>query len=239
MSLSQIQEKVPNYTTLCRRQEGLSLGPLKQLKKHLGTPIDIVVDSTGLKIYGEGEWCIKKHGKQHQRTWRKVHLAVDAETLDIVSCELTTSRVQDGPVLKTLLDKIKRPIREVIADGAYDKSPCYEAVESRGGQALFPPQTGARLSEETKHHKKLAGLEAIKQRDRTVEETRRIGKPAWKKAVGYHRRSLAETTMYRLKQLLGERLRSKNIKNQALEMKIRCHILNKMIALGRPARLDA
>lgn len=235
--LMQLSYQIPDYTTLCRRQTGLRLAQISGIKTE--KPLNIVVDSTGLKIYGEGEWCVKKHGKQYQRTWRKVHLAVNGDTLEIMAFELTGPRVQDFDVLGKLLTSIRGQIDTVIGDGAYDTYPCYEEVSRRGGKALFPPKQGARLSCETRYHKKAASVKAIEQRDEAVLKVRELGKQAWKKAVGYHQRSLVETTMYRLKTLLGERLRNKKEENRQLELALRCQILNKMMQLGRPLRAVA
>lgn len=223
---------IPDYTTLCRRQGHITLPPLST--KQMTSPIDVVVDSTGLKIYGEGEWCVRQHGKHYQRTWRKVHLAINAGSLQILSCQLSTSRTQDSDKLPTLLHDITSPIHQVIGDGAYDTFGCYETVTQHGAKAIFPPRGKSRLSSDTPYHRKAARQEAIAQRDNTLLSILHQGKAAWKQQSGYHQRSLAETTMYRLKQLLGERLNAKLPRNQSLEVMLRCHILNKMTALGRP-----
>jgi hypothetical protein len=229
-TLMNIVAEIPNYTTLCRRQATVELPTLA--KRYSQQPITIVVDSTGVKIYGEGEWCVKKHGAQYQRTWRKIHLAVDAKTLHILSCQLTTSRTQDFDMLDTLLETIDMPIARVIGDGSYDTFACYEAVDQRGGIGLFPPKKRARLSTETPYHMKPANPPAIAQRDKTITQVREIGHQAWKMQSGYHQRSLVETTMYRLKHILGERLRAKKRHYQTLEATIRCHILNKLMAMA-------
>lgn len=231
-SMQQLNINIPDYTTLCRRQHQITVSSLAI--RPANTPIDVVVDSTGLKIYGEGEWCVRQHGKHYQRTWRKIHLAIDAGSLAILACTVTTSRVQDSTVLPTLLENIQTPINRIMGDGAYDTFGCYDIAQRRGASGIFPPPHRARLSSETKYHQKAASPEAIEQRDKAVHRIRCIGKAEWKKEVGYHQRSLAETTMYRLKQLLGERFNAKLPSNQLLEITLRCHILNKMIALGRP-----
>jgi hypothetical protein len=225
-----IAAEIPNYTTLCRRQATVTLPPLST--RHTQEPITVVVDSTGVKMYGEGEWCVKKHGAHHRRTWRKIHVAVDANSLHILSCQLTSSETQDFNMLDALLDTIHTPIARVIGDGAYDTFGCYEAVDQRGGIGLFPPNKRAKLSSQTPYHIKPARPSAIAQRDTTITRIREIGPKAWKIQSGYHQRSLAETTMYRLKQLTGERLRAKKIHYQTLEATIRCQVLNTLMALG-------
>lgn len=224
-SLMGINEDVPNYTTLCRRQEGISI---KLPKLNRGQALTIVVDSTGLKIVGEGEWCVKKHGFHYQRTWRKVHLAIDAQSLDILSCEMSNARTQDSDMLEPLLEACSAKIEKVIGDGAYDTFKCFESVTKRGALPIFPPRTDARVSSQTKYHKKVASLEAIAHRDKIVEEIKNTSREIWKKQSGYYTRSLAETTMYRLKTVLGDRLKARKADNQCLELNTRCKILNIM-----------
>ena len=228
LTLMSISVTAPNYTTLCRRQKGL-IPPSLISKARRHTKKVIVVDSTGLKVYGEGEWCVKKHKKQYQRTWRKLHLAVDGDTLQVLSCKLSSARTQDGSLLEALLEDIPGELDTVIGDGAYDTFGCYEAVHARGGKAVFPPPERARLSLETPYHRKAASLGAIEQRDAHLRCIREVGRTQWKKDVGYHRRSLVETTMYRLKGLLGERFNARLDENRRLEMQIRCLILNTMM----------
>jgi len=237
-TLGKLEGSTPDYTTLCRRQSTLTF-KLAQLSRRIdrSKPVDLVIDSTGLKVFGEGEWCVKKHGQHYQRTWRKIHLGVDAQTLEILSCRVTNSRVQDSAVLEALLSDIESPLSTVIGDGAYDTFPCYQSVEQRGARALFPPNARARLSSETPRYKKEASREAIAQRDAAIQGVRTLGKSAWKKAVGYHQRSLAETSMYRLKRL-GSSLSAKNRSNQILEVRARCHILNIMNNLGKSPNPD-
>lgn len=227
-SLSQltgVKAAVPNYTTLCRRQATLliNLAPGRPAK-----PLTLVIDSTGLKVIGEGEWCRKKHGVHYQRTWKKVHLAVDADGLDILSCAVSGSRIQDADMLEPLLNDIKQPISKVIGDGAYDTFKNYETVFQRQGVAIFPPRVDAQHSSKTRADKKAACAGAIAQRDEAIITIGESDKATWKKQVGYHRRSLAETTMYRLKTRIGERLAAKTAENQALEVALKCKALNKM-----------
>lgn len=222
----------PNYSVLCRRQIGLSVN----LKKCVSSgPINIVIDSTGLKVVGEGEWCRKKHGFHYQRTWKKIHLAVDADGLDIVSCVVSSARTQDSDVLQPLLEDVKAPIKTVIGDGAYDTFKCYEYVHQRKARAIFPPRVDARHSSETRADKKAACKEAIEQRDEAIIRIAQSDRPTWKKEVGYHKRSLAETTMYRLKTHTGEKLKARHLETQILEVKIKCKILNKINALADSA----
>lgn len=230
--LLRINKKPPSYTTLCRRQSTVDIKLNSRINRQ---GITLVVDSTGLKVVGEGEWCVKQHGTHYQRTWRKIHLAVDARNLDILSCSISQSRIQDSDMLEPLLKKIDGQIDAVIGDGAYDAFKCYESITKRQARAIIPPRADARLSCETKYCKKAAKLNAIQQRDEAIEAIRERGKANWKEQSGYHQRSLAETTMYRLKTILGERLKAKNQGNQALEVAIKCQILNKMNQLNQTA----
>lgn len=234
IGLMQADYPVPHYSTLSRRQSALTvrLSPVR-----LTEPMHLVVDSTGLKIYGEGEWCVKKHGKSYQRTWRKVHLAIDAGSLAIHACHLTSSRTQDSSVLPLLLDQVDQTIGRLIADGAYDTFACYELALQREAIAIIPPRRDGRLSSETIYHQKAASPPAIAQRDQTIEQISVLGRDQWKKRQAYHQRSLVETTMYRLKALLGQQIKAKVPQHQLLEVRLRCQALNKMIALGRPLRL--
>jgi hypothetical protein len=98
----------------------------------------VVVDSTGLKVFGEGEWKVRQHGYTKRRTWRKVQLGVDADTHEVVAALVTTNGVGDGEVLPTLLDQFDDPIAQISADGAYDSHGCYQAIEAWGGKSRYP-----------------------------------------------------------------------------------------------------
>jgi hypothetical protein len=216
---------IPCYTQLCRRQANLSLD-LSHIKKN--EPIHVVVDSTGLKVFGEGEWKTRQHGISKRRTWRKLHLGLDESTGEVVAMELTTNDVSDGEVFPELLDQVEEDIACVSADGAYDKKNCYDTIDQRSAQANIPPRKDAVLIQ----HGNCNALPLT--RDENIRGIRKLGRKGWKKSVGYHRRSLSETAMFRVKQLFGSGLSARLFENQVTEAIIRCKAMNKMTQLGMP-----
>ncbi len=222
-ALMQVELPVPDYSTLSRRGERLGV-ELSQTDK--GEPLALVIDSTGFKVYGEGEWKVRLHGKSKRRTWRKLHLAIDADTQEIVYCVATTNDYADGEILSELLAGIEEPIESVKADGAYDTRACYTQLAKRGIKAIIPPRKGARIW--VHGNAKAARLD----RDQNLRAIRTKGRSRWKQESGYHQRSLAETGVYRLKTLFGDRLSAREFDRQATELFIRCAALNKMTRLG-------
>jgi hypothetical protein len=231
MEILKLDLAVPDYTLLCKRQQEVSieLPKVKSLEK-----MDIVIDSTGLKIYGEGEWKVRQHGVSKRRVWRKLHLAVNSSSSNIEACELTDLGVQDCQAFPIVLDKIVGSIEACKADGSYDRFSCYQHAEQRGFRLVTPPQRNAATSKEKPGNKKKASMEAVKQRDEEIKSVRELGRKEWKIKSGYHTRSLAETAMFRFKRLLGNRLSARKLANQKIEVAIRCQILNKMLSLGMP-----
>lgn len=216
--------KVPDYSVINRRRKHLNIavkGSSKE-KKYL------VIDSTGAKVYGEGEWKVRQHGWSKHRTWRKIHLAVDESTGVIESCALTTNSVDDAAMVSTLLDEVQGKVKKVAADGAYDKKKVYEALDKRNIKPVIPPRKGARIAK----HGNRAGRQLP--RDKAIRQIRKLGRKQWKKKVGYHRRSIAESTVFRLKNVFGEKLSSRTIVQQEVEVRIKCSALNKMLQLGMP-----
>ena len=187
----------------------------------------LLIDSTGVKAAGDGERSTKKHGPSKPRDWRKVHLGIDAETLDIRVIEVTGGRIGDAPMLPDLLKQIPadQPLGIVTADGAYDTPACHAAIAARGAAAVIPPR---RNGKSWKEH--TAGATA---RNDALRSCRRLGRAIWKRWTGYHRRSLAEAKMRCLK-LLGERVMSRDFDRQVAELQIRAAILNRFTALGTP-----
>ncbi len=217
--------RVPNYTTLSRRAQDLEV-VLPALRA--GQSLHLVVDSTGLKVFGEGEWKVRKHGYSKRRTWRKVHLAMDAKTGQICAALMTHQDVGDADVLADLLDQLPpdTPVDIIGGDGPYDTKSCHAAIAAAGAQPSIPPREGAAPWAETTPSAawRNAAIEAIAKRDRCE----------WKKASGYHRRSLVENLMYRLKTLTGHSLWAREVGSQATEVAIRAGLLNRMAALARP-----
>jgi hypothetical protein len=191
-------------------------------------PRHVVIDATGLKVYGAGEWRIYKHRVSRRRTWRKLHLGVDEHTKEIVAVTLTGSRVHDSQPLPTLLDQIPTPIKQVSGDGAYDTRACYEAVLKRRAAPTFVPRRTAKLYYTTKPIAWRATRNGILQRIGAH------GRSAWRKLSGYTRQSIAENTMFRFKRLFGEGLWARSLATQSVEVVVRCATLNRMTHLGMP-----
>lgn len=216
---------VPDYSTLCRRRQSLSVA-LPQTNR--SEPIHVVIDSTGLKIFGEGEWKVRQHGISKRRTWRKLHLAVDEATGQIVAAALTESSVADGAMLPQLLEQVQSPVEQVSADGSYDWKSCYDAIEGRGAKATIPPRKDAVIWQ----HGNCSAPPLP--RDENLRTIRKQGRRTWKQTSGYHRRSLAETGMFRMKTVFGSALSARLLASQGCEALVRCAALNKMTGLGMP-----
>lgn len=219
LKLQKCRRKIPNYTLICKRAAKLkgSLPSLNAAGKH----VVVVLDATGVKIYGEGEWKVKIHGKGKARKWMKLHIAIDADSQEIISEVTTESHLTDGKMTQALLDQIEGEIKEVLADGAYDGKEFREAINRRGGKARIPPPIHARLW----------GLDP--DRDDAIRIIRGLGgdkqaRSLWGKLTGYSRRSLVESAFSRMKRLFGDRLFSKTFDRQEVENRLRCILLNKM-----------
>lgn len=230
--LQAVDLQVPDYSSLCKRQKHLTITLPKSRRP--GEALHLVIDSTGLKVFGEGEWKVRQHGVVKKRLWRKLHLAINSKTQMIEAVELTELGVQDSEGLSRLLNQIGDPVETVIGDGAYDRFSCYEAVEKRGSRGIFPPQHNAVTSDERTANRKKASAKAVAKRDEAIKGVRSLGQKAWKEEVGYHRRSLAETGMFRLKTILGRRLSTHQLENQVVEARIWCSIINTMTLQGMP-----
>ena len=216
---------IPDFTSLAKRAAKLGVSLSASNKRG---PIDIVVDSTGIKVCGEGEWKIRTHGKSKRRTWRKVHLTVDPETHEILAEVLTENSGHDADQVAPMLEQIDQPIEAFYGDGSYDKWKVYGTLESEGIHAVIPPQHNAKI----KQHGNVSEEPLL--RDEAIRGIRRLGRKGWKREVGYHRRSLAETAMFRLKQTFGNKLKNRKLENQKTESRIRCKILNQFTQIGMP-----
>jgi hypothetical protein len=161
----------------------------------------VVVDSTGLKIFGEGEWKVRQHGVSKRRTWRKIHLAVDETEKDIIGIEVSSPEWGDSEIFPDLLGQVEGEVSQVSGDGAYDTVGVHTAIAGRRAKATIPPRAGA-VTWGNDHP-----------RDAILAEIKAKGLSGWKEESNYHRRSLAENMMYRLKQL-GERLFSREFDRQ-------------------------
>ena len=222
LQLSGLNWPVPDFSTISRRQKELEVEIPYRGKTDV---LHLLVDSTGVKILGEGEWKTKKHGAEYRRQWRKVHLGIDAQTMEIRAIEVTSNSVGDAPVLPDLLAQISTPISTVSGDGAYDTKACHAAIAAVGAEAIIPTRKNARLWK-----KYPPGAE---RRNDILKATQRFGRAIWKKWSGYHRRSLVETKMRCLK-LLGERIMARDCDRQVAELQVRAALLNRFTQLGPP-----
>lgn len=216
---------IPDFTSLAKRAAKLLVS--LDLSQANG-PIDVVVDSTGLKVYGEGEWKVRQHGVGKRRTWRKLHLAVDPDTHEIVAEILTENSHHDADLVVPLLEQINRPVRAFYGDGAYDQRKVYQALDQKGIDMIIPPRKNAKIT----RHGNCSGDPVS--RDECIRQIRRDGRKAWKASIGYHRRSLAETAMHRFKCCFGDRLKNRNLPSQRAEARLRCKLLNHFRRLGMP-----
>lgn len=218
--------KVPSYTQISRRAKALDVdiaAPANQ------GPITVVIDSTGLKIYGEGEWKVRKHGYSKRRTWRKLHLGCDPHTGFIHCASLTKNDVDDASQLEPLLKQVASSVDEVALDGAYDTEDCWNELITRQIFPIIPPRSNAVewwLYEQ--------GDIPNYPRNVAVREIELNGLEKWKEDIGYHQRSLAENAMYRFKTIFGRQLYSRKIKSQENETLIKIKALNIMTAQGMP-----
>lgn len=216
---------VPDYTTLCRRRRVLEVELPRRSRQE---PLHLVVDSTGIKVYGEGEWKVRQHGCSRRRTWRKLHLGADEATGELVAAVVTTNDFKDSQLLPDLLDQVEDELSQVSADGAYDSRHCYEAIREREARAAIPPRKGARIWQ----HGNTKGGRHL--RDENLRAIRRTGRAQWKRESDYHRRSLAETAVFRVKMIFGERVGARSFDGQAAQLLVRCAALNRMTHLGMP-----
>jgi len=218
--------RVPDHTTLSRR--GRSFAG-RQPRVVPNGPLHLMIDSTGLKLFGQGEWDEEKHG-QTRRSWRKLHLAVDAGTGEIAACVLTDNAADDAGQVPMLLEAIEGEIASVMADGAYDGEAVYQAIASHQPDpppdVFIPPRASAVPSTEN--------AEAQSQRDRHIRLIAEKGRMAWQKATGYGRRSLAETAVGRYKAIIGPKLRARSLPAQQGEVAVAAEVLNRMIRVAKP-----
>ena len=228
LSLMKLDLPAPDYTTLCRRRVHLDV-PLAARKRPKNDGLlHIVVDSTGLKVYGEGEWKVRQHGYSKRRTWRKLHLAVDESTGDILAEALTENTMHDSSMLLPLLQEIPGGISQVSADGAYDSHEIHKYLKEQAIRATIPPRRGSRI----RTHGNTKGEKSG--RDEILRRIRKIGRKQWKIESYYHRRSLSETAMFRIKTIFGSHLSARRFEAQQMEARLRCRAMNIMTSLGMP-----
>jgi hypothetical protein len=212
---------VPHYSTLSRRSATVQLPRLRQRR---AAQLHLVVDSSGLKLYGNGEWHVRQHGTTKRRTWRKLHLGVDEKTGEIVAQLLTRAHVGDHEVMPQLVRQIPGRIHQCSGDGGYDYDVVYRTFARRRTRVTIRPRSNAAIAQEPWKA----------QRNVHIERIAEVGRDQWQAESGYHRRSLAETAMFRVKTIFGDRLRARTIRRQQTEAAVRCAALNRMTQLGMP-----
>jgi len=223
-SLMHLDLDVPNYSTLSRRGETVVV----KLPKDEKEGITLIVDSTGLKVFGEGEWKVRKHGYSKHRTWRKFHIGVTPDG-EIRATELTDNSVGDNETVPTLLAQEESTIDAFAGDGAYDTHDVYDLCREHSiERILIPPQRNAKIW----HHGNSSA--PPHPRDENLRAIRKTSRGRWKEEAGYHVRSLVETTMFRFKTIFGDRLDARNMPQQKTESLIKSSILNHMLKLGMP-----
>src|SRR3954467_11750218 len=224
LTLMGLTLSAPDHSTVSRRAVTL---PVIQAVQVPSGPLHVLIDSTGLQVYGAGQWLEAKHGAKSRRTWRKLPRAGDAASGMIVAQTLTDQDVDDPSQVGPLLDQLGDPIAQVTADGAYDGAPTYQTIAAHGGDivVVVPPRATAVPSSE---------LDKPTQRDRHLAMIAEQGRLAWQASTGYGQRSLVETTMGRYKSLIGPRLRARGLAAQQTEAAIGVAGVNRVAGGGRP-----
>lgn len=229
LELMELTLKAPCYTQIQRRSRELDV---EAYNIPSGGHIDIVIDSTGLKVYGEGEWKVRKHGYSKRRTWRKLHLGCDPETGFIHCFTLTDNATDDASQLEPLLDQVDADMEDACLDGAYDTEDCWDDLLDRAIWPIIPPRRNA-----VEWYEEQEGDLTGYPRNIAIREIEKIGRKEWKVKTGYHQRSLSETAMFRFKTIHGRTLYSRKMKTQQTETKIKIKTLNIMTAQGMPVAI--
>ena len=218
--------KTPNHTTLSRRNRDVEV---PRLPRGQDGPLHLVIDSTGLKIFGDGEWQVHKHkSSKKRRSWRKLHLGIDGDGY-IIASALTDSSSDDAYVGISILEQIEGTITQFAADGAYDSRPMYEALAAAGAtdiRIVIPPKKTATVDSRAKR--------PWCQRNQAIERIDEVGRRQWRKESGAHQQARAENGMYRYKRIIGDRLRAQHHEAQRKEALIAVNVINRMTALGMP-----
>ena len=216
---------VPSYSQIQRRSKTVKINI--RVRKSTKASIELVIDSTGLKVYGEGEWKVRKHGWNKHRTWKKLHMGSDGHNLEIIAAVLTGNEVDDAEAGKEIVEEVKELIelKSIAGDGAYDKEKFRKCIPI-GVEQLIPPQKNAVLSK--KQDPDLA------RRDDAIRRIAEIGREEWKKETGYHIRSKSEVNMFRYKKIFCGRMHAIKTPYEEAEVNIKCKILNQFVEIGMP-----
>jgi hypothetical protein len=225
LTLMDVELPCPDHTTLSRRNGTVAIR--QPITRPSEGAISLIVDSSGLKVCGQGEWHSQKHGEKPHKRWKKLHIGVDAQGW-IVASTLTESHEQDPSQVPALLSQVDHCIDQFIGDGIFDQAPVYTAVEnhSPGARVIIPPRKDAVLSPTV--------ATAPTQRDQHVLAIESEGRCGWKRTSGYYAQSQAENAFSRFKRTFGGGLRAKRDESQEREALLACQLLNRMRELGRP-----
>ena len=222
--LAGLSLQVPDYTTLSRRAGTLNV-TLNTVRKET---VNFIADSTGGKVYGEGEWKVRKHGWCKRRTWKKIHIGIDTDG-EIRAVVTTENNIHDATPIDDLLNQETQQIDGFWGDGAYDAAPVYMSLVAHDIHGIhIPPHKNAQI------RFRASTTSPPYVRDENIRGIRKLGRATWKRTSGYHTRSLVENTMYRYKTAFGERISFRTKDNQHTEVMVKCNILNKFRELGRP-----
>lgn len=224
MRLLGLDLAVPDHSTMSRRARSLELPRIRPGRR----AVHLLVDSTGLRLCGPGEWLVERHVSPTRRLWRKLHLATDADTGEIAATELTGHDADDGGQVEALLDSYGGPIASFTADGAYDLDNVYAAVAARSRRAtvVIPPSSSAVPS--------TAANAEPTQRNEHIAVIAAHGRMGWQRRSGYNWRALVEADVSRWKRIIGDGLRSRTDNRRSTEVAIAARALNRMLELGRP-----
>lgn len=238
MALLKVDLQVPDYSQICRRQKGLPV-PLGLDKGLLGEPIHLVIDSSGLKVYGEGEWKVRQHGVSKRRTWRKLHLAVDEQTGQILAQQLTNKDTDDASQLPDLVQQVQQrgvKVSKASADGSYDTFDTYQYLIQEQIEPIIPPRMNAAWwvdqNDTLLDHPRNRALEQIDQGGLNASRKQ------WKTDSGYHRRSKAENAFFRWKTIHGPGMYARKMDNQQTEAAIKGAVLNRFIQINPPRAVN-
>ena len=224
-ALAGIALSVPDYSTVSRRAENLDI---KLKKIDTKENVNMILDSTGNKVFGEGEWKVRQHGFCKRRTWTKIHIGIDTD--GEIRAEVTTeNNIHDSTVIDRILNQEEKPINGFWGDGAYDASPVYMSLVAHNISGVhIPPHRNAKI------RFRAGALSPPYVRDENIRDIRKQGREKWKRDSGYHARSLVENTMYRYKTAFGERISFHKKGSRHTETRVKCNILNTFLSLGMP-----
>lgn len=230
----------PDYTTVSKRMPSIKVHYRRKIAQSIqnNTGIVMLIDSSGFKVFGEGEWKVRKHGASRRRTWRETHIALDHDTRDIIGFTNTPAHIHGNTQLKSLLEQVVRhngyKVETVIGDGAYEAKNNYKLVAKFDASIIAPPQKNAVYHYDLKDDE-IVDMPGYKERNKVIRAIKHLGGlAAWKNEVGYHRRSLVENAFYRWKTIFGDHLKSRKAETQYIEQCLRAKIINKFNELGLP-----